>query len=158
MWSSATAAARPRRSGPWVWLWAVVRAERFSREIKDKVAPLRRCSCVTIAVLRCLGVGGSILVSGRVNSYNKICAVRLISQKTRNEWGTGQFRKGSGQRARIRGLIRIENCLSASFERGCDFDGGHTGGGCGLDTHFGVFEDEAVFGGDAEAGGGDAIG
>jgi hypothetical protein len=33
-------------------------------------------------------------------------------------------------------------------------DGSHAGGGCALNTHVGVFKDEAVFGGDVEAGGG----
>ena len=37
-------------------------------------------------------------------------------------------------------------------------DGSHAGGGCGLDAHVGVFEDEAVFGSDAEARGGEEKG
>lgn len=39
-----------------------------------------------------------------------------------------------------------------------DFDGGHSGGGGGLDTHVGVFEDETFFGGDAESIGGEEEG
>src|SRR6185312_14656346 len=45
-----------------------------------------------------------------------------------------------------------------AFPRLEDFDGGHSGGGGGLDAHVGVFEDEAFFGGDAEAFGGEKEG
>ena len=40
--------------------------------------------------------------------------------------------------------------VDAAFERGGDFDGGHSGGGCGGDAHVSVFKDEAIFWSDAE--------
>src|SRR5579863_1553985 len=39
----------------------------------------------------------------------------------------------------------------AAFVRLWNADRGHSGGGCGLDAHLGVFKDEAVFGRYAEA-------
>src|ERR1039458_6043962 len=48
--------------------------------------------------------------------------------------------------------------FETSFKGRRDLDGGHSGCGCRLDAHVGVFEDEAVLWGDAEAGGGDEIG
>src|ERR1019366_10325779 len=52
----------------------------------------------------------------------------------------------------------FETSFEASFKGRKDLDGGHSGSGCGLDAHVGVFENEAVLWGNAEAGGGDEIG
>jgi hypothetical protein len=70
---------------------------------------------------------------------------------------------------RVRGLVRVAaGCLWVGFgvysaRAGAfvglgDFDGGHAGGGGGLDAEVGVFEDEAVLGGDAQALGGEEVG
>ncbi len=47
--------------------------------------------------------------------------------------------------------------MPISFEGRSDFDGGHSSGGCRLDAHVGVFEDETVLGLDTKAGSGDEI-
>jgi len=48
-------------------------------------------------------------------------------------------------------LARGRIAWSASVHDERDHDGGHAGGGGGLDAELGVFKDEAVFWGDAEA-------